>query len=62
VAAGLPCAMRALALPVPAYAVGWSADRYAHTGYWGEVAVAALPADQASLVGQEPGLGAAAEA
>jgi hypothetical protein len=32
-------AIRALGLPVPAYAVSWDADLYAHTGYWGEVAV-----------------------
>jgi hypothetical protein len=32
-------ALRALDLPVPGYAFGWSADRYGHTGYWGEVAV-----------------------
>lgn len=33
------CAMRALGLPVPAFAFSWDADRYAHTGYRGEVAV-----------------------
>lgn len=32
-------AVRALGLPVPAYAFSWSADLYRHTGYWGEVAV-----------------------
>jgi hypothetical protein len=32
-------AMRALALPVPAYAFSWSASLYGHTGYWGQVAV-----------------------
>ena len=32
-------AVRALDLPVPAYAFSWDADRHAHTGYWGEVAV-----------------------
>jgi hypothetical protein len=31
-------AIRALALPVPAYAFSWDANLYAHTGYWGEVA------------------------
>jgi hypothetical protein len=32
-------AMRALGRPTPAYAFGWGADLYRHTGYWGEVAV-----------------------
>jgi hypothetical protein len=32
-------AMHALGIPVPAYAFSWDADRYAHTGYWGEAAV-----------------------
>ncbi len=32
-------AIRALGLPVPAYALSWNARLYAHTGYWGEVAV-----------------------
>ena len=35
-------AIRALGLPVPAYAFSWDADLYAHTGYWGEVAVPLL--------------------
>ena len=34
-------AVRTLGLPVPAYAFSWDADRFAHTGYWGEVAVPA---------------------
>jgi len=32
-------AIRALALPVPAYAFSGDANLYAHTGYWGEIAV-----------------------
>ena len=32
-------AIRALALPVPAYAFSRDANLYAHTGYWGEIAV-----------------------
>lgn len=32
-------AIRALGLPIPAYAFSWGADLYRHTGYWGEVAV-----------------------
>lgn len=32
-------AIRALGLPVPAYALSWDANLYAHTGYWGEAAV-----------------------
>ena len=31
-------AIRALGLPVPAYALSWNADLYAHTGYRGDVA------------------------
>jgi hypothetical protein len=32
-------AIRALGLPIPAYAFSWDAELYGHTGYWGEVAV-----------------------
>lgn len=34
-------AMRSLGLPLPAYALSWSADLNGHTGYWGEIVVPA---------------------